>query len=113
MTAKGMKEGAEELRRPRHIASLNLDYRFLMDRASLNLGADIHGAQRDTDFATFAQVTLPAYTLVRVAGSYEFAPHWQLTARVENALDEDYEEVVGYRTRGFGIFAGLRAAVGQ
>jgi vitamin B12 transporter len=105
--------GAEELRRPHHVASLNLDYRFLMDRAALNFGADIHGAQRDTDFATFAQVTLPAYTLVRAAASYEVAPHWQLTARIENALDEDYEEVVGYRTRGFGIFAGLRAAIGE
>jgi vitamin B12 transporter len=105
--------GVQELRRPRHVASVNLDYRFAGDRALLNLGADLHGAQRDTDFGTFTQVTLPAYTLVRVAGSYELVKGWQLTARIENALDEDYEEVVGYRTRGFGIFAGLRAAVGE
>ena len=29
--------------------------------------------------------------------------------RLENLLDEDYEEVVGYASQGRGIYAGLRA----
>ncbi len=105
--------GIEELRRPRHIGSLGLDYRFLDGKAFANLGVDVHGSQRDTDFSSFSTVTLPAYTLVRLAGSYDIGGGVTLTARIENALNQHYEEVVGYRTQGFGAFAGLKAQIGR
>ena len=106
------ENNAAELRRPNHVGSINLDYRFADGAAFIGLGADFHGSQRDTDFATFNQVVLPGYTLLRLSGSYEIVPNIALTARVENLLDEKYEEVVGYRTRGLGVFAGLRVNVG-
>lgn len=109
---RATERGAPELRRPEHIASLNLDYSCGGGRFSANLGVDYHGRQRDTDFATFSTVTLNAYTLVRLAAAYEIADGLALTARAENLFDENYEEVVGYRTRGFGAFAGLRAEFG-
>ena len=105
--------GAAELRRPYNIGSLNIDYRFAQGAGLVNFGADFHGQQRDTDFATFTAVKLPAYTLVRLAGSYEIGNGVALTARIENALDENYEEIVGYRARGVGVFVGIRAAIGQ
>lgn len=102
-----------ELRRPRHVGSLAMDYRFAGGKAVATVGADLHGSQRDTDFSTFKTVTLPAYTLVRLAGSYELGDGFTLTARIENALNQRYEEVIGYRARGFGAYAGIRAAVGK
>lgn len=105
--------GTAELRRPYNIGSLNIDYRFAQGAGLVTLGADFHGEQRDTDFATFTAVNLPAYTLVRLAGSYDIGNGLALTARIENALDEDYEEIVGYRARGIGVFVGIRAAIGQ
>lgn len=107
------ESGADELRRPHHIGSVDLDYRFMGDKAFVGLGVDFHGEQQDTDFGTFSQLTLPGYALLRVSGSYDIAPGIALTARVENALDESYEEVVGYRARGLGVFAGIRASIGE
>ena len=105
--------GEAEVRRPHHIASLNLDYRFVGARGLVNLGVDFHGSQRDTAFLNappFSMpVTLGSYTLVRLAGSYGITDNIALTARIENALDAHYEEVFGYRTRGFGAFIGISA----
>lgn len=107
------EDGVAEIRRPHNIASADLNWRFADDRALLNLGVDYHGEQRDTAFLNafpFSQpVTLGSYTLVRVAGSYDISDNFTLYGRVENALDEKYEEVFGYRTRGIGVFGGIRA----
>jgi vitamin B12 transporter len=105
--------GAQELRRPHHVGAVDLTWCFAADRAELSLGADFHGTQRDTDFGSFQTVTLPAYTLVRAAGAYDLGNGVELTARIENLFGEEYEEVVGYRTRGFGAFAGIRARIGE
>jgi len=108
-------DDAAEIRRPHHIASVNLDWKPADDRTHLNLGIDYHGSQRDTVFLNVflppfsMPVTLDAYTLVRVAGSYDITDNFAVFARVENALDAHYEEVFGYRTRGFGVFGGIRA----
>jgi vitamin B12 transporter len=100
-----------ELRRPRHMASLSLDYRFDDERAFVSLGADFHGSQRDTAFlnvAPYSQpVTLASYTLLRLAGSYQLRPDLRLTARIENAGNTHYEEVYGYRASGFATYLGV------
>lgn len=110
------QNGEDEIRRPHHIASANLDWRFADDRALLNLGIDYHGSQPDTAFLNAPPFSMPvrldAYTLVHVAASYEVSPGVELTARIENALDEKYEEVFGFRTQGFGAFAGVKVRVG-
>jgi vitamin B12 transporter len=110
------ENGAPEIRRPHHIASANLDWRFAEDRGLINLGIDYHGRQRDTAFLNAPPFTMPVtldrYTLVHIAGSYEICPGFALTARVENALDVSYEEVFGYRTQGFGAFAGVKVRFG-
>lgn len=111
--ANSTADGAQELRRPRHIASFDAGYRFDEGRAFLNLSVALHGSQKDTDFTTFRSVTLDSYTLVRLAGAYEIHPGVKLTARIENAFNEHYEEVFGYRTQGFAAYAGLSVAFGE
>jgi vitamin B12 transporter len=106
-----------EVRRPEHNANVNLDWRFAGDRARLNLNVGFNGEQEDAYFPppAFAAVpvTLDGFVLVTLAGSWRFGDHAELFGRIENLLDDDYEEVVGFSEPGIGAFAGLRLAFGR
>ncbi|MEM1411730.1 MAG: TonB-dependent receptor [Pseudomonadota bacterium] len=101
-----------EVRRPRHMGSINADYRFANDRAGVNLNINYTGDQLDTFFdpATFIgeNVTLDSYTVVDLAGSWRLTDSLELVARVANLFDEDYEEVLGYSRPGVAYYGGLR-----
>jgi vitamin B12 transporter len=101
--------GAREIRRPPHIASLNLNYRFL-DRASATLSVRYNGEQDDTLFSFFGpqSVVNKAFTLVNVNASYDLTDNIQAFGRVENLFDENYEEVFSYRSPGIAAYAGIR-----
>ncbi len=51
---------------------------------------------------------LDDYWLVRLAGSYELTPGVEAFGRIENLLDQNYQEVLGYETAGLAAYAGLR-----
>ena len=102
---------SRELRRPKNSGSLSAQVSKGPWAASI--AAAFVGERYDTDFATFTRVALPAYTLVTLAGSYRINEDVALTARIENAADAQYQDVVGYRTRGFGAFAGVRLNWGK
>lgn len=103
------ENGVEEIRRPPHIGSLNLGWRTAEDRGGLNLTVRYNGNTDDTFFGTTSvRVTLPSYTLVNLGGDYKISDTVQIYGRVENALDEDYEEVFGFRTPGVAGYVGLR-----
>jgi len=103
--------GDREIRRAKHIASVSVDYRFLDDRAGINLDFDFNGEQLDQDFSTFpaTRVTLDSFLLVTLAARYELMEGLEAFARIENLLDENYQNVLGFNTPGIGAFAGLRA----
>ncbi|HEY9348410.1 MAG TPA: TonB-dependent receptor, partial [Inquilinus sp.] len=91
--------GAELVRRPRNIASLNVNYRFLEGAANVNLGVDYNGPQKDLAFDEVynsSPVTLDGYTLVNLAASYQVSDGVQVYGRIDDLLDEDYEEVWTY-----------------
>jgi len=104
-------DGRDEVRRPRHVASLSAGYRLAGDRGSLNLSVRYNGRMEDNEFI-FAtpedRVTLDDFTLVTLAANYNVTKAVQLFGRVENLLDEDYEEVFSTRQPGVGVFAGVR-----
>lgn len=102
------ENGVKEIRRPDFLASMTATWRP-MDKLSFTASADHTGDQIDTDFATFAPVTLDAYTLVGANIAFDVNDIVTLTLRGDNLLDEDYQEVVGYASQGRGIYAGLRA----
>jgi vitamin B12 transporter len=102
----------DELRRPRHMASLNAQYHFARDRANVNLNISYTGKQLDVFFdpVTFASehVELGSYTVVDLAGAWKLTGELDITARVTNLTDEEYEDLLGYSTRGRAFYAGLR-----
>ncbi|HHQ14776.1 MAG TPA: TonB-dependent receptor, partial [Chromatiales bacterium] len=105
-----------EIRRPRHMASVNLNYRFAQQRANLNLNLSYTGEQTDLFFPPFPApstiVSLDSYTLVNLAGSYQLTDTINIYARAENLLDEDYQNVYGFNTPGAGYYAGVKLNFG-
>jgi vitamin B12 transporter len=97
-----------EVRRPRHSAGLGGQGEI----GRLNWGATLAyvGARRDTDFDAFPArpVRLGAYWLGSLQLGWRLGKTLEAFARVENALDDDYRDVFGYRTEGRNVHAGLR-----
>lgn len=104
-------DGQPEVRRPRNIASAAATYNVPNALGSITLAIDYNGSQQDLDFSSFggARAMMPAYTLVRLAGQYAITREVSLTARVENLLNQDYEEVYSFRASGIAFFAGVQA----
>ena len=100
-----------EIRRPEDVASFNLNYRFLDDRANVNINVDHTGDILDTDFSTFTPVILDSFTLLDVSARYQLSNRVGVYARVENLLDDDYQEVFGFNTSGIAAFAGIKVTL--
>jgi vitamin B12 transporter len=105
--------GQPLLRRPKHQGSVGLTY--LGHRATVSLFTKVVGNSIDRDFSQpgSPRVTLPGYTKVDLAASYAVAQNlWglrsiRLQGKIENLLDEDYEEAFGFSTPGFSIRGGV------
>jgi vitamin B12 transporter len=91
------REGQRLLRRPAHTASATASYTG--GRGSLFATVQRVGSRHDVGY-----VRLPWYTLVDLGGEFRLlrgpSVDLSLTARVENALHERYEAVLGYRAPG-------------
>ena len=104
-------DDALEIRRPRHIASANLNYLFLSERGKFNINVDYNGDQEDIFFGppTYNErVTLDAYTLVGAMLSFRVIDNLEIYARGENLLDEEYEEVFGFDGQSRAGYLGFR-----
>jgi vitamin B12 transporter len=53
-------------------------------------------------------VDLASYWLANVAASYEVSPGVFAYGRVQDALDDHYQEVFGYQSAPLAVYAGLR-----
>ena len=102
--------GAPLLRRPKHSGSLLLNY--LGSRWGANLGTSVVGRRADSDFFGFGIDHAAGYARVDLGGWYALTSHVTAYANVENSLNKQYEEVVGYPALGINVRAGLRFRFG-
>jgi vitamin B12 transporter len=67
------------------------------------------------DFDSFPaqRVTLDDYVLGSLKLGYRITSAVEAYARVENAFDAEYQDVVGYNTAGRTVYAGLRLSLGD
>lgn len=104
-------DAVREVRRPRHIASLNLGWQAAHN-LHLNTNIQFTGEQTDVYFPPFPEpsqvVALSNHTLVNINLNYSATEKFEMYLKLENALNENYEEVFGYQTLGFGATLGLR-----
>ena len=111
----GFADGERLLRRPSHSGRVGATWRA-GSRAVLAASVLLTGGRDDVDFSAFpaARVRLPGYQVVDLSADVtllEAARHGvglALTARLENALDEEYDTVVGFPGRGRTLYAGGR-----
>jgi vitamin B12 transporter len=109
------RAGDALLRRPSHSGALVLSYHR---PASLGLGAAINyvGKRPDLDFNQFPspRVTLPSYTKVDLSAEVPLASvrhsDIMLNARLENAFNKRYQEVLNFPAPGRTILVGARAS---
>lgn len=101
-----------EVRRPLHAASISATSRWLDGRLLAHGSVSYVGKRRDDAFLAappfVERLQLDDYNLVTIALSYEVSAALTFYGRLENALDEDYEDVYGFNTPGAGAFAGIR-----
>jgi vitamin B12 transporter len=107
--------GQPLLRRPKHQGSVGLTY--LGDRWTVAFIANAVGPAIDRDFTQpgFPRVPLPGHTKLDLAASYAVLQNvWgiknlRLQMKIDNLLNEDYEEALGFSAQGIGVRGGLTA----
>jgi outer membrane cobalamin receptor len=98
------------LRRPRHSAASLLSY--LGRRWGANLGGSFVGRRPDSDFFGFNIDHAPGYALVNAGGWHAITSRVSAYVNLENILDKQYNEVVGYPALGTNVRAGMRFRIG-
>ncbi len=113
-------EGERLLRRPEDALSVQVES-ALARRVRLGALLSWVGPRDDIRFGQFPEpnqrVELPAYATLDLSGTLTIlhrrqgVPSLDLTVRVENLLDERYEQAVAFPARGRGVFVGLSTHV--
>lgn len=94
------------LRRPEHTATVGANYR-LWERYNFHTQVTLVGNREDIDPVSFGRVENGRYAKWDVALSADVHEHLRVFGRVENLLDEDYEEASGFPALGRVFWGGL------
>lgn len=98
--------GAELIRAPEHSGSVSLTWTGDRLQAALTVRAE--GEQADSDPSTFSPATRDGFTTADLSAGWRLNDGVDLTARVTNLTDEDYQQSLGYGEAGRGVFVGFR-----
>jgi len=100
-------EDRKLIRRPEHKAGLFASYSF-SQQANVNAELIYVREREDMNFSIFERIELKDYLITNLAAHYDILSFIRLNVRLENIFDTDYEEVYGYATPGFSIYAGVK-----
>ncbi len=98
----------ELLRRPKHQASLDVEYRPV---SKLTLTATLHhiGSRKDVD-GVGQRINMGGYSVVNLTADYQLSNSTRLFGRVENLTDKDYEPAYGFQAAGIIGIVGVEIA---
>ncbi|HEY9233020.1 MAG TPA: TonB-dependent receptor, partial [Blastocatellia bacterium] len=109
--------GLPLIRRPRHAGTIEASW--VADRWDVTLDGSMVGRRRDIDPVTGARfdaagqaIYNEGYAKLNLSGSYRLSRALRAFARVENLLNQDYQEVIGYPAYRLNFSAGLRLRIG-
>jgi len=98
--------GDELARRPRNSGAVTLSW--TPRRWSFIAGARFVGDRQDPDFVFYTINRNPGYENVYAGGAFDLTKHVTPVIRLDNLLNERYEEVLGYTALSRSIIGGLR-----
>ncbi len=109
--------GVREARRPPHSARGDVAYVFDGGRGTATLAAIYNGHMEDTAFQLpfffpSQRVGLDPYWLINATASYKLQPGVEIFGRVENLLDQHYQEVFGFESAPIAAYAGVKLTFG-
>ena len=93
----------QRLRRPKNIGNLGLWYRATEGRFSF-----LANYRLSKDSLDIGGVALDDYEVLDLSGNYAFGGGFELFGRIENAADEDYQEILGHNTARRSAYFGAR-----
>lgn len=94
------RQGDAALRIPKHKAAFQGIWSFSKD-TSIMLQYSYTGKRLDTDFATFSNETLKAFSLFDLHVTHDLIEDkFRLFARMDNLFNATYTEIIGFNTRG-------------
>jgi len=102
--AENKVTGKELARRPKHQGSITVNW-TIMKKADLSIVYNYIGKRYDDTALT---TEMDAYSTVDLKLAYWVNPNIQVYARVENAADEDYQQVNGYAMPERSYYAGIQ-----
>lgn len=109
---KSRENGVAEVRRPKHVASVNTVVTSADQRFAGTLTVRYNGRTSDVAFIdpSFIPVTvsLKEYVLVNLAADYKVMNNVSVFGRIENLFGEKYEEVFSFATPGRAAYGGVR-----
>jgi vitamin B12 transporter len=119
-------DGVREARRPPHSARADVTYAFHGGRGTATFAAIYNGSMQDDVFRlvpnafappplTFeaaGRIGLDPYWLINATASYKLQPGVELFGRVENLLDQHYQEAFGFEASPITAFAGVKLTFG-
>ena len=96
-------DGVQRLRTPKNMANIGLLITPWNDRLQININYRIA-----KDIAEEAKGSVDEYEVLDLSVTLQVIEGLQVYARVENATDEQYQEIPEYNTAGAAGYAGLR-----
>lgn len=109
---KARENGVVEVRRPKHIGSINATFLSNDERFSFTSTVRYNGRQSDVAFIDPSfipvNVSLQEYVLVNLNAEYKLTDNVTLFGRIENLFDEHYEQIFSVAQSGRGAYGGVR-----
>ena len=105
LEAENETQGIRLLRRPRHSGSLDVWHNF--GEFDFGFGLGFVADRKDVHAQNFGTIDADDYVVARIYGSWQVRSDLKLRARIENALDAEYEPVHGFPQPGVGGFFGI------
>lgn len=104
--ARNEDDDSQLLRRPRNKASLSVGWTPI---DPLLLTGSVTYLDDAADFERFGSISVREdYTLVNIAADYKLNGNMSLFGRIDNLLDESYQDPLGWEGTGIGAYAGVR-----
>lgn len=100
--------GDQRARRPELVSNIGLKVSALENKLTLLANYRISRDAVDKQFGSTVYFNLDDYAVFDISANYNINEMITVFGRVENALDDDYQEVSGFNTAGSAAYAGVR-----